>query len=422
MRNQNDGENHSSAGSIEVNFDTNNTNNQFLGKKILIICHSYNNFQKDAIECTSNSFKEIYVFVRTNPFAEISNIIPISHLERYKISNKIDLLNKPSNINVYPTPICYFPIDISYKGLGYRHASVVKRTIHRFQTDFDLVHSHFTWSSGYVGAILRKERNVPFVVTAHGDDIYALPFKDDKWKKKIEYVLNTANHIITVSHRNYDCIKKLKISTPVTVIPNGFNNTIFRPSDSLALKKKLGLPLDKKIILTVGNFEPVKGHKYLINAINKIISIDRDVHCIFVGSGKLNTTLKKQIRSLELDKYFSLVGNKPHKEISQWINACDLFVLPSLNEGNPTVMFEALGCGKPFVGTRVGGVPEIIISDDYGYLVEPNDSDNLADKILMALNRKWNSDKILDYAGQYTWENISKQILNVYKNVLETNP
>ena len=77
------------------------------------------------------------------------------------------------------------------------------------------------------------------------------------------------------------------------------------------------------------------------------------------------------------------------------MNACDLFVLPSLNEGNPTVMFEALGCGKPFVGTKVGGVPEVIASDDYGLLVEPADPEDLAEKILVALDREWDREAIL---------------------------
>jgi len=101
------------------------------------------------------------------------------------------------------------------------------------------------------------------------------------------------------------------------------------------------------------------------------------------------------------------------------MNACDLFVLPSLNEGNPTVLPEALGCGKPFVGTRVGGVPEVISSDDYGLLVEPADAEDLAEKILAALNREWDREAILRYAQQFTWENIAKEIMGVYEQVLE---
>ena len=100
------------------------------------------------------------------------------------------------------------------------------------------------------------------------------------------------------------------------------------------------------------------------------------------------------------------------------MNACDLFVLPSLNEGNPTVMFETLGCGKPFVGSNVGGVTEVITSDIYGFLVNPADPDDLAKKIQMALDREWDHEVILRHANNYTWDKISQEIIKIYNRVL----
>ena len=73
-----------------------------------------------------------------------------------------------------------------------------------------------------------------------------------------------------------------------------------------------------------------------------------------------------------------------------------------MGEGNPTVMFECLGCGKPFIGTKVGGIPEIIVSDDYGLLCEPANSEDLAEKILIALDKEWDEEKIRNYAKQFT--------------------
>ena len=119
-----------------------------------------------------------------------------------------------------------------------------------------------------------------------------------------------------------------------------------------------------------------------------------------------------------LGERVKLLGSVPGDQLTLWMNACDLFVLPSLNEGNPTVLVEVLGCGKPFVGTKVGGVPEVISSDDYGLLVEPADPGDLAEKILVALDREWDREKILGYAERYTWENIAKEIVGVYEQVL----
>jgi glycosyltransferase involved in cell wall biosynthesis len=81
-------------------------------------------------------------------------------------------------------------------------------------------------------------------------------------------------------------------------------------------------------------------------------------------------------------------------------------------------MFECLGCGKPFVGTKVGGIPEIITSDDYGLLVEPCDSQDLNKKIEIALDKEWDEGQIKEYAEQYQWENIAEKIQHIYSSVL----
>lgn len=389
-----------------------------MNEKLLIICHAYHTFQKDSIEAISKYFDETTVLVRTNPLAELSRRLPLPLLERYKLANVIDLTRKPREVTVRPTPMLYLPLDRSYKSLGKVHFDHVQKIIRRHRNEYDLVHCHFTWSSGYVGARLKKECGIPFIVTGHGFDIYSLPFKDNIWQEKISWVLNTADQIITVSRSNLACIKKLGISTPITVIPNGFRSDLFYPREPVMCRQVLNLPEDMKIILTVGNLVPIKGQKYLIEAMKAIVQERRDVLCIIIGSGRLRTKLEQQIRSLGLDEFVMLVGGKPHDAIPLWMNACDLFVLPSLHEGNPTVMFEALGCGKPFVGTRVGGVPEVITSDDYGLLVNPTDTEDLAEKILVALDREWNRDKILQYAERYTWENIAKEIMFVYEKVL----
>jgi len=398
--------------------DATTTNRSFDGK-LLVVCHSYNTFQKESIEALSGYFKEINVLVRTNRFAEISNYFPIEKLARLKRSYKIDLTQMPSNIGVNSTPIWYFPTDRSYKSIGEKHYLAAEKVIDQHHLKFDLVHSHFTWSAGYVGARLKNRYGVPFVITAHGYDVYSLPFRDDEWKRKIEFVLNEADAIITVSKSNQECIKKLGVSRPVSVVPNGFNSKMFYPRDTIECRNVLGLPLNKKILLAVGNLVPVKGHRYLIDAIKTIVMERKDILCIIVGMGSLHAALERQIRSLGLEDYVILTGAKPHNEIPIWMNACDLFILPSLNEGNPTVMFEALGCGKPFIGTKVGGVPEIVKNGEYGLLVEQANSHQLAEKIVEGLHREWNQITILTYANQYCWENISKKIGKIYADMLE---
>lgn len=385
---------------------------------LAVICHSYNNFQKDQIDILAPRVSSVNVFVRVNPFSELGKYLAIPQIERFSSAYKIDRTGIPENVQVDPTPIWYVPTDRDYKRLGKRHYACVKSLLQERGTKFNLIHAHFTWSAGYVGARLKEEYGVPFVVTGHGYDIYSLPFKDNEWRKKIEYVLNTADHIITVSKSNLACIKKLDVSTPVTVIPNGFRSDLFYPRDSSECRRVLNLPLNKKIILTVGNLEPVKGHTHLVEAVQKIVRKRKDILCVIVGAGKLRNTLERQIRSLGLDDHIIFTGGKPHNEIPLWMNACDLFVLPSLRESFGVVQIEAMACGKPLVATRNGGSEEVIISDKHGLLVEPADPDDLAEKILVALEREWDREAIVAYAERFTWKRIAEEIVEVYKKVV----
>jgi len=386
---------------------------------LLVLSHTYRSFQKSSIEATSDFFSNVNIFVRCNPATEYIQYFDKKRFFQNSWAYKTDLLGKPANCHVFPSPIYYLPIERQYKILGDKHLRAVRKGINKNKVTFQIVHSHFTWSAGYVGARLKEEYNVPFVLTAHGYDIYSLPFKDNEWREKIEYVLNTADHIITVSQSNLACIEKLDVSTPATVIPNGFRSDLFYPRDTSECRKALTLPQDKKIILTVGGLVPIKDQARLVEAIQKIILERKDILCVIVGAGKLRTTLERQIRSLGLGGYVVLVGGKAHDEIPLWMNACDVFVLPSLRESFGVVQIEAMACRKPVIATRNGGSEEIVISEEYGLLVEPADSEDLAEKILVALDREWDREAILQYAERFAWENIVKEITTIYQGVLE---
>ncbi|MDX9803858.1 MAG: glycosyltransferase, partial [Dehalococcoidales bacterium] len=105
--------------------------------------------------------------------------------------------------------------------------------------------------------------------------------------------------------------------------------------------------------------------------------------------------------------------------ITTWMNACDLFVLPSLNEGNPTVLVEAFGTGTPYVGTNVGGIPEIVNSEKLGLLCDSGNSKALAQVVVQALKKEWNKSIINRYARQYTWENITNKIIKIHNRLIE---
>jgi glycosyltransferase involved in cell wall biosynthesis len=295
------------------------------------------------------------------------------------------------------------------------------KILSRNAIDFDLVHAHFL-ENGFVGAVCKSLRGTPLIVTAHGGDVYNLPFRDSWYYNLARYVLSEADKVITVSHFLAEKLSALSVSSKkLHVIPNGYDENLFKPLPSNAMRKKLGLPLNKRILLSVGNLVDVKGHRYLIDAMSMVLKKRSDILLVIVGDGSLKTSLEKKIREFGIENRVLLTGRKRHAEVSLWMNACDVFVLPSLNESFGVVIIEALACGKPVVATCVGGVSEIIANEDVGILVKPAHPLSLYRGILDALNRKWTPTNIALYARRYSWANIIPSILRVYDEALNSS-
>jgi len=385
-------------------------------KNLLVISNSFPNkdntfvgdvFVKEQIKYLRHYFDKVYV------------VSPVAYgMERLRKTKHFDY--QFDNVKVF------FPKYINNPLFWYYGRSVwidlearaIISLIEKENLHFNLIHAHFTWPSGAVAVTLKQKYTIPVVITEHTSNTFTKAIETQD--KVFTETWNKADKIVRVKQGDVSAFSSVNIPPQnIIPIPNGYDSKKFHPMDTQNCREKLHLPLGKKLILNVGNlYGEVKGHKYLIEAISHIVKNRKDILCVIVGAGKLRTTLERQISSLGLEDYVLLAGGKPHEEIPLWMNACNLFVLPSLNEGNPTVMFEALGCGKPFVGTRVGGVPEVITSDEYGLLVEPANPDDLAEKILVALDQEWDREAILAYAERFTWENIAEEIVKVYKKVV----
>jgi len=365
-------------------------------------------FVKSQLEALSKYVEEINVVTP----------IPISFGKLYE--DKLCKNYSFDNVNVYFPRFLHLPLNYFRRRRGEREARVVYNLIEEKGIEFDLIHAHFAWPSGYVAAKLSKEFSAPLVITAHGYDVYDLPFRSEEWFRKVKFALESADHIITVSKSNF-MLLVTKIGIPehkISVIPNGFDPHKFGPINKAAVRKQLNLPQNKKIILNVASLVSEKGQSYLIEAMKEVVRSRKDLLCIIVGDGPLRKDLENQIKNLNLEDYVKLVGAKPHDEIPLWMNAADLFVLPSLRESFGVVQIEAMACGVPVVATRNGGSEEIITSEDYGLLCEPGNPDDLAKKILIALEKEWDRERIRKYAEQFSWDVIARKILQIYEFLL----
>lgn len=391
----------------------------FSEKRLLIVTPVYPNeegsyqggvFVKDQVDVLKQHFREVIVIA---PVLRSFGLLPEdAFCSDYRYGN----------VRVYYPRSVYIPWPLYRRfGLGPLYydtrCRAVERLIRQEQIEFDLVHTHFTWPSADIGRHLKEQYGVPVVVTAHGYDAYELPFLNEIWEGRVRTVLNAADAIITVSRKNEECIRSLGVTKPVHVIPNGFRSDLFYPRDQAECRRVLGLPLDRKILLAVGNLVEVKGHRYLVEAMAEVVKERQDVLCVIVGSGPLKGRLEGQVRTFGLGEHVRFVGGRPHEEIPVWMNACDAFVLPSLRESFGIVQIEAMACGKPVVATRNGGSEDILTSEETGYLVESAHLHSLAEKVNATLKKNWNDIFIAEYARSYTWTTVSTKISSLYRTM-----
>lgn len=286
---------------------------------------------------------------------------------------------------------------------------------------FDIIYAPWAYPDGVGCFHIAKTMGIPLVIGVLGSDIntYSNYFFR---KKMLADALNNCNRVIAVSNALKERVVSIGVKTGnIAVILNGVDINLFRPVDTNEIRMKYGLKLDKKYILYVGNLYLVKGVDYLIKSFKLLSSIQKNVDLIIIGDGRQKSNLLKQVHDDQLEGRVKFLGTKRHEEISSWINCCDLFVLPSISEGCPNVLLEAMACGKPIVASNIGGIPEIIDSSKYGILVPPKDYKQLFEALQSALNKTWDSILIRNRVVGFTWEMNAKKLNLELQKVLGHN-
>jgi teichuronic acid biosynthesis glycosyltransferase TuaC len=292
------------------------------------------------------------------------------------------------------------------------------RAVSRTGAAFDVIHSHFLGLNGFIGQRLKEEFGKPLVLSAYGGDAYSVPFRDSFSRRLAESMVREADGLIAVSKPIAQNLITLGADqNKICVIPTGFDSSLFVPVPKEGARSRLGLPQHKKIILNVANLVPQKGQIYLLESFSQILGSRSDLILVLVGGGELAGALRSKAAELGLQESVAFVGPRPHEEIPTWISACDLFVLPSLSEGSPTVIPEAMACGRPVVATNVGGIPDVLTEGEQGRMVPPKDVNALAVAIGQALDQAWSDQAIRAHALSYSWDALAAKVIKVYEGV-----
>lgn len=285
--------------------------------------------------------------------------------------------------------------------------------------EIDVIYAPWVYPDGFASVLLGKLLGKPVVLHALGCDVnqYTKYFIR---RQLIRWCLKEADLVISVNNAIKMRIVQLGVrEDKVHVVPNGINAGLFRPMDMKECRKEVGLSQDEKIILFIGSLEEVKGVNYLVEAFYRLIQQgNKGLRLIIIGKGYMENEIKNKVAQWRLQEYISLIGEVHHNSIPVWMNAADIFCLPSIREGMPNVVLEALACRKPVVATTVGGIPEIINCEDLGILVPPHDSLRLSMAFIKMMERINNPAYKSMSNEVISWQDSVTMVFNDLKNVL----
>jgi glycosyltransferase involved in cell wall biosynthesis len=246
-----------------------------------------------------------------------------------------------------------------------------------------------------------------------------LGLKDKLFRKRTLAALKHCDCIIAVSEYLRNIIAAEGLGRKTHIIPCGFNKNIIPTLSENETRTKLSLPAGKKLLLFAGNLEPVKGADILISAFEMVYKKNCNVELILIGDGSKRKLLEQQVDVCGVAEAVRFLGRKSNQETLLYINAADIVVVPSRNEGRSVVIFEALACGKPVVASNVGGIPETIIDEKLGILVEKENPAALAEGINRAFIQPCDKKYLSKYALKYTSDRMASEVSRVYDEVLD---
>lgn len=281
----------------------------------------------------------------------------------------------------------------------------------------DIVHAQ-NIGNGIPAFLAKKIFKKPYVVYGHGSDVY-LPWRFKKPISKL--VLKNADAVIALTEDMKKAIKKI-YNRDVLVIPNGIDLEKFEDLSRVTFRKRWKIEDEEKILTFVGTLRPIKGVEYLIRAMKIIRQKNADARLMLVGNGEEREKLEKLVKELILEEYVRFIGKVQNEEVPEYMAASDIFILPSLSEGFPVTVLEAMASGLPIIVTRVRGLQEIIKDGENGFLVEPKNPEQIAEKVLMLLEddelRERISKNNKEQAEGYSWESVVARLEKVYRSYL----
>jgi len=271
------------------------------------------------------------------------------------------------------------------------------------------VHAHFMGMAARTAFWIHKFFPLTFSFTAHANDIFA----PRNFEVGLDKLVDTARVIVTVS----DYAKKFlqerfpERAARIRRIYNGLNLAEFGRTNFSSIPP---------LIVAVGRLIAKKGFADLIRACGLLAESGKSFQCEIIGEGQLENELRAQIDQLNLQDRVALSGAKPQREVRQRLAAASVFVLPSVIDAHggmdnlPTVIMEAMATGLPVISTDIGGIPEMVVQNETGFLMRPGDAVALAGAIEKVINDR----SLAQRLGEAGYER-AHELFSIEKNVCD---
>ena len=267
----------------------------------------------------------------------------------------------------------------------------------------------------------KKSLKLPLVTTLHIGSISQLDggvrLLTRIYERSIgRWILNQSDHVVAVSNAVRTYARGLDVAdSKISVIPNGVDLQENRPNYTHRY-------IDGRVrVAFVGRLISNKGPQYLVEAAPTVLRDLSAVEFLFVGEGPMLHALRSRVKELGISESVQFLGAVPN--ISTLLRECDIYVRPSLTEGMPLTVLEAMACGVPTVATRIDGTTEILINEDTGFLVDPKNAQQLAFyisklvgdcELRMRMGRRARE----SVEKHNDWNSVATQMSRIYESVL----
>jgi glycosyltransferase involved in cell wall biosynthesis len=267
----------------------------------------------------------------------------------------------------------------------YNPLKIIKLAGHLRKSKIDIIHTHgyFASTFGRFAAILAK---TPVKITHIHTTYFSFRKRNILIEKFLSYY---TNRIVCVSKSTQEFVGKIEgIDKKKTcLIYNGSEINNMDLEKAQISRTKFAFTDNDFVIITVASLVEHKGHKSLLKAVSILSKKYKNLRLLVVGGGPLESSLKEYAEYLEISSQVVFTGLK--KNVFPFLKLADIFVLPSIErEGLGVALIEAMACGLPLIGSRLGGIPEVIKSNFNGLLVEPGNPYKLADAVQQIMTDK----------------------------------